>query len=494
MPLKIITTLVIIILFNVGAMANINMRRCLILPIEDNLGGALSFKVFKELEQSLKNSDWCVYRSNSTIMDILSNHRKNLNKLISDPKVMKVIAEKTESGSLIKIDLIKEINGITIKLKIFGANGEDVYFAEKTQSKNDDYNVVSQIVKNWLDVYSKQIPYEGKVVGVLGSQFTVDAGKNRSIFQNNEIVVIRAINKKRHPLLKEIVDWETEKVAEGKVVFSTGGQSQGIIKRYTGKKKIKIGDWVILRKKTLSEGKDSVERAPFDLEDNEYKFGKMGTVSLNLLLGKSSATTENSGTIAKMSGRALGLELDARLWITRKYWAALGLSRAQSTMKGREGVGSTIENSVSTSNFNARFGYKYLPMGFFNGPQVDFYGGFSSQKYSMDTLTTYGLTEISFSGILMGVAGTLPLQNVFRLEMDLSFIFNPGYQELASTYGEDDSANSYKIRFGGRYLYAPNITLDIFYGITSSKASFLSPVRSIQAKISAANLGATYTF
>lgn len=484
--------IVLMIFIQSSLYANLNMRRCLLLPVEDNLGGALSFKVFKEVEQSLKNSDWCFYKSNSKIMDILSNHRKNLKELIKDPSVIRVIAEKTKAGSLIKVKLVKELNGIAVQINVFGSNGEDIYFSEKGQSRQDDYKVVAQMIKNWLNVYSKQIPYEGKIVGVLGTQFTIDAGKSRSIFQGNEIIVMRPTNKRAHPLLKEIVDWETEKIAEGKVIFSTDNQSQGNIKLYSGKKKIRMGDWIILKKESLTGEK--VEKVAFDEDDNQFKFGKMGTVSLNFLLGKTSVTTENSGSIGKLSGNSLGLDLDVNIWITRKYWASLGLSRIQGTMKGREGIGADVENEVTTSNFNVKFGYKYLPMGFFNGPQVDFYGGFASQKYAMETSTTYGLTEISFAGLTFGAIGTLPIQNMFKLKTELSFIFNPSYEELSSIYGEDDSASSYRIRFGGNYLYAPNVTIDLFYSIVSSKASFLSPVRSIQAKVSALNLGATYTF
>ena len=471
--------------------ADQSIRKCLLLPIKDNLGGALSYKIFKDVEQVLKNSDWCIYKSNSDIMNILSNHRSNLDNLIEDPEVLKVISEKTGAGSLIKVDVIKEVKGVQVLLKVYGDNGIDLYFKEQTDSTNDDYKVISQIIKNWLEVYSTQIPYEGRIIGVLGTQFTVDAGKYRSIFQDNEILITRPVAKKRHPLLKEIVDWETEKIAEAKIIFSARDQSQARIKEYEGKKKIRIGDWVIL-KDTAEKG--VVEKARYSDEKDDFKFGKMGTMSLDLLLGKSSVTTENSGNIKKMSGTTYGLDFDASLWITRKYWASFGIKKTESSLKGREGIGALVENSSSLTSVDILFGYKYLPLGFFNGPQIDLYGGYRKQTYGMDTQRADAITEFSFSGLTFGARGTLPLQNLFKLEADLSFIFNPNFEDLADLYDEDDSGSSYRLRFGGKYQYAPNMTIDIFYSLDSSKASFLTPIRSIQAKVSGVNLGATYTY
>ena len=49
-----------------------SMRRCMLLPIRDSVGGALGFKVFTDVERYLKDSQWCYYTSNSEILNILS--------------------------------------------------------------------------------------------------------------------------------------------------------------------------------------------------------------------------------------------------------------------------------------------------------------------------------------------------------------------------------------------------------------------------------------
>jgi len=149
---------------------------------------------------------------------------------------------------------------------------------------------------------------------------------------------------------------------------------------------------------------------------------------------------------------------------------------------------------MSNSIFRIKGGYKYLPMGFFYGPQIDAYVGYGSYTYSLDTSVNDGFTEVSFSGILFGAKGSIPIQKVLRAHIELSFLFNPAYTEEATVYGEDDSARNYTLEIGGQYLYAPNMTFDFAYGVNSSKASFTGPVRSITVKQSTLKLGTTFTF
>lgn len=469
--------------------AKASMRRCMLLPVRDSVGGALGFKVFTEVERYLKDSEWCYYTSNSEILNILSNYKRNLDTVLTNPKVLKIISEKTSTGSLIKVEIINQVKGVDLKIKVFGENGEDVYFKEQTRLTVDDPKVLAQTVKNWLAVYEKQIPYDGRIVGVLGNQFSIDVGKNRSLFPGNELLILRPVRKRRHPLLKEIIDWETEKLGTGKVIHSTESQSQANVLQYDTTKKIKNGDWVVLKR----DSKVGVVEQKKFVDQEEYSFGKLGEVSLLFNIGKGSATAETP-TTKKIGGTVLGVDLATTLWITRKYWVGLDISRVVGSLSQEEGTLTNSSNSMANSFFKIKAGYKYLPMGFFYGPQIDAYIGYASYTYGLDTSATDGFTEVSFSGILMGARGSIPIKKVFRAHVELSFLFNPGYEEEANVFGEDDSARNYTLEFGGKYLYAPNMTFDFAYGVNSSKASFVSPVRSVTVKQSTFKLGTTFTF
>ncbi len=466
-----------------------SMRRCMILPVKDNVGGALGFKVFEDVESYLRDSDWCYYTSNSEILNILANYKRNLDQVLENPKVLKIISEKTDTGSLIKVKVENEVKGVNVSIEIVGKNGEDIYFKENTRLNTDEYKVISQTIKNWLVIYEKQIPYDGIITGILGNQFTVDVGTNRSMFQGNEVVVIRPLGKRNHPLLKEIVDWDTEKLGEGKIIHSTDNQSQGNIISYSTKKRMRVGDWVLLERKKSA---GTVEDKKYE-ESNEFEFGKLGEVSLLVNLGKGSATAELP-TVKKLGGTLLGIDLRTSLWITRQYWVGLDIGRTFGSLSSESGTFSKPENDMSNSIFNIKFGYKYLPMGFFYGPQIDAFVGYGSYTYGLDTSATDGITEVSFSGILLGARGSIPLQKILRLYLEMSFLFSPSYDETGSVYGEEDSARSYALELGGKYIYAPNMTFDLSYGVNSSKASFTNPERSITVKQSTFKFGTTFTF
>lgn len=462
----------------------------MLLPIRDSVGGALGFKVFEEVENYLKDSDWCYYTSNSEILNILSNYKRNLDTVLTNPKVLKIISEKTQTGSLLKVDIINEVKGVNLSIKVLGENGSDIYFKEQTRLNTDDPKVLSQTVKNWLSVYEKQIPYDGLIIGVLGNQFSVDVGRNRGLFEGNEVYISRPTRKRKHPLLKEVIDWDSEKLGTGKIIHAADTQAQANVLQYDTNKKLRNGDWVILKE---SSERGVIEQKKF-VEDNEYEFGKLGEVTLLFNLGKGSASSESATTTKKIGGTVLGVDLQTTLWITRQYWVGLDISRVVGSLSQEEGTLTNSSNSMANSFFRVKAGYKYLPMGFFYGPQIDAYFGYANYTYGLDTASNDGFTEVNFSGLLFGAKGSIPIQKVFRAFVEMSFIFNPGFEEEAVVYGEDDSTRNYSLEIGGKYLYAPNMTFDLSYGVNSSKASFVNPIRSIAVKQSTFKLGTTFTF
>ena len=142
--------ILIVIFFCTIFTAEASMRRCMILPVKDNVGGAIGFKVFEDVERYLRDSDWCYYTSNSEILNILANYKKNLDQVLENPRVLKIISEKTNTGSLIKVKVENEVKGVNVEIEVIGKNGEDIYFKESTRLNTEEHKVISQTIKNWL--------------------------------------------------------------------------------------------------------------------------------------------------------------------------------------------------------------------------------------------------------------------------------------------------------------------------------------------------------
>jgi hypothetical protein len=466
-----------------------SMRNCMLLPITDGIDNKIGYRVFEDIENYIKDGTWCTYKSNSELINILSQYSKNLEGHLNNKDVLKVIADKTKAGTLIKINLQMTAGTTDVKVEIIGENGEDRYFKEQTQLKSNDVGLISQTIKNWFDVSEKTIPYDGRVKGVLGDQFTIDIGKKSSVFNGSEIIIERVTGKRQHPLLKEVTDYTTEKIAEAKIFDVSDTQAQAKVTQYETNKKLKLEDWVKVR---ASEKRKAVEQVTYSDKEKE-DFGKLGTVGLFLNIGSGSAFQSGSNERSKKS-TLIGVDMEAELWVTRAYWIGLDISKKIGSYTTDTGTYATDSYTVTDSITRLKLGYKYLPLGFFYGPQVDVYTGLGSFSYGFDTNTSDGLTEFTFSGLLFGTRGSMPIYEQVRLFLVFDFLLSSNYKEKVEVFGADESSSHYRFEFGGQYSYAPNVTFAGSLQVLSNKASFTGSTKEEQFKDVSAKIGTIFTF
>lgn len=461
----------------------------MLLPITDGVDNKVGFKVFEEIENYIKEGSWCTYKSNSELINILGQYSKNLESHLANKDVLKVIADKTKAGTMIRVTLQMQAGQTEVKTEIIGENGEDRYFKEQTQLRSNDPSLIAQTVKNWLDVYEKTIPYDGRIKGVLGDQFTIDIGKKSHIYNGSEIVIERPTTKRQHPLLKEIVDYQTEKIAEGKVFDVSDTQAQAKVTQYEGQKKLHLEDWVKVR---ASEKAKAVEQINYPEKDKE-DFGKLGTIGLYLDLGNADVTQTGSSE-RSINGFMYGVDVETEIWATRNVWFGLDLSKKFGKYSKDQGTFSQESFSTTNSQTRVKIGYKYLPMGFFYGPQVDVYGGYASYDYSLSTNTTDHYTDFTFSGLMLGTRGSVPVMENIRLYLSFDFLLTSSYKEKIQIFGSDDSSSNYRLEAGAQYSYAPNITFAGGLSILSNKANFTGSTKEELFKDVSAKIGTIFTF
>ena len=490
------------------------MRHCLLLPIKGQHKEDLAFEVFEFIESYLKTTSWCRYRPNSEILNILHRHQESSDSVLESKKVLKTIAQKSNAGSLIKINMNihdksqDQVGKGELKIKIFGANGEDLFFNREKQLKSLNPILIGKNITHWLNEYQRGIPYDGRIIEILGNQFIIDFGKTKGLISQIPIEISRLKKKKKHPLFKQIIGWEKEELAEGVIVHSNKKQTLGSVRKYYNSKHIKIGDWVTLKKnfsrffsppwnKKYRQGQDQKTNQDKELKTkfNPYRFGKLGTLKSFLNLGKASATSENREfKTKKIGGILLGIDFSALVWATRNYWGEAGIKKNFSWMQREKGIVENRTNSGDLTRLNLKFGYKYLPIGFFNGPQLNAFFGYSRYSFGIDSSQNDRFTGVKYSGILWGGSGSIPIDKLFRLNFELSFIFGPEYEEDFELYPEPDSTSLYNINFGLSYSYLPNMTLHLNYEITSAKAIFKSPDQSFKVKESQFKFGTSFNF
>lgn len=470
--MKILIFILLILPLNLFAQSS--MRRCTLLPVTDSVGGAIGYKVFERIENNLKKSNWCTYVSNSSLINVFSKYRENLARHLKQKAVLKTVAEKLKVGSIIKISLVNEINGVDAHIEIYGENGEDLFFNEKATLETDEIEVLGQTIENWLEVYSKMIPYDAKINGVLGDQITLDVGKGYPISVGQEFVVKRLTRMKKHPLLKKVVDWETEILGQGKVFNISDNQALGILKVYRGEKKITSGDWVRLEPLKIEE-----VNVKTDEEKELEEPGKLGILSVALFGATSSVdTTTPTGSI-RMSGLTFGFDFRGEAWITRNYFGALEMAKSVGKLTNASGTSSKSSINATNGVFKLTGGYKYLPIGFFYGPQIDVYAGYGSYSFDLDYSAADGFGKGSLYGLLMGVTANIPINRVYRFTVQADFIPFPKYEDGDDIYGTQKSASALDLEIGVKYQYTPRMTIDGSIETLSGKARFSSGFKEI---------------
>jgi hypothetical protein len=485
-----IAVLTLAVVLAVPVYGQSSMRRCTLLPITDSVGGAIGYKVYEEVERELRRSSWCTFVSNAALVSVFSRYRENLPQYLRSKEVLATVADKLKVGSLILVNLKSELRGIEAELTVYGETGEDIYFSERAQLDNDDVELVAQTVGNWLDVYAKMIPYDAKISGILGDQITLDVGKGYPIRSGQRFVVKRLTQKKKHPLLKKVVDWETRPLAEGKVMSISDNQALGLVSAYKGEAKLERGDWVRLEE--FRPGVD--DGTPVEEKKEVESPGTLGIISLALFGANSSVDTTTPGGARRMAGNLFGVDFRVEGWITRQYFAALEIDRSLGLLKKSSGDPQKSAINVNNGSFKLSGGYKYLPIGFFYGPQIDLYGGFANHSFDLDVSLQDGFGASSISGILLGTAANVPLSREYRFFARAEFLPFPSFTDDDGIFGSATSVNAMELEIGFRYHYTVRMTLDGSVETLSRKARFKGDYKEISHKDNRLKLGVSFNF
>ncbi len=464
-----------------------SMRRCTLLPITDSVGGAIGYKVFQELEEQLRKSNWCTYVSNSGMLNVFSKYRDNLPKYLKTKPVLEAVANKLKVGSIIRVAIVNEVNGVELEMDVYGENGEDLYFSETMKLDSDQVDPIAAAAKTWLETYSKTIPYDAKINGILGDQITLDVGKGYPLQEGQQFIVKRQVAKKKHPLFKKIVDWDTEVLAEGKVFNISDNQALGMVKTYRAGKHLAPGDWVRLEPmKPEAKAKD-------DEKDQEPE-GELGILSVAFFGSSSSVDTSTPTGAKRVSGRTYGLDLKAEGWITREYFATLEIIRSLGSLKKTSG---TLERNVVNVNYGTTKifgGYRYLPIGLFNGPQIDFYGGYAGHGFDLNLARADGFGTNYISGLMFGTAAKIPLNPLYKLFVKAEFLPFPTFTDDDKIYGTATSISALELELGLKYQYTPRMTLDGSIVTLSRKAKFKEDFKELSYKDNLLKLGVSFNF
>ena len=452
-----------------------DLRRCLLLPVTDNLEGAMSYKIFEDVERYLQEGDWCYYRPNAEILDILGQYRQNLPAHLENPAVLKVISDRTGAGSLVRITAQVEGGQLKLRLAVLGANGEDIYFQEESTLPSDDLAVGIRTIKNWLEAYKRRIPYDSMVVAVLGDQFTLNVGQEYGMRTGMKAEIFRSTGLDKHPLLQEVVGWPKKKIGEAKILAVSEESAQGQITLYQDGQQLQVGDWAILIPEENVEVVSGKEPLP-QKDSHQDHFGKLGQILLAATVGSSDGKLNIAYNRIHFAGLSLGAIIETELWATRHWWAGLDYGVMQAKYRHESGLIPDEDLDTTVSRFKVKVGYRYLPLDYYYGPRVDLFLGHTNYWYRLpQAKDALGMSEMAIRGIAGGVKGDIPFLAKTRLYLRLeALLFVTKFAEQNHFYGKADRISSYELELGGSYEFAPGWRGEVAVNYTSNTVKFIS--------------------
>lgn len=462
-------SLLILLSFTAKAEIGHSMRRCTLLPIIDNLEGALAFSVFEAVEDELQKNNWCTYISNSSLIDVFKKYNHNLEIYLANPEVMQTVSNKLKTGTNIKITLKTEIKGIQLTVKIIGSNGSDLLFEEKALFSEPQTGLIAGKVISWLENFAKKLPYHGRVTGILGEQVTIDIPFKIGAAVGQKFLIKRKINTKVHPLLKRVVDWETKFLGEGKIFSISKDQVIGIVQTYHSPDKVQKGDWIQLEAIPPSNFTEGYS----DEDGDKYKFGKLGEATASLDIASMTMSAEGTnGRANKLKGLIFGINLASEIWITREYFVLGELGIHLGAVNEKSGNPSQDSVSMGNTKLKLAAGYKFLPMGFFYGPQLNAYAGLASYRFGVDKSAQDGHGSLTLSGLLVGGSGSLPIAKDLRLLAAFEFIPFVKANDVDNVFGSEKDSSSYRFNFGARYKHNHWFDIEAKYELNVNSAKF----------------------
>src|SRR5690606_12142844 len=110
--------------------------------------------------------------------------------------------------------------------------------------------------------------------------------------------------------------------------------------------------------------------------------------------------------------------------------------------------------------------------------------------YSLDD----GFGKVAFSGLALGVSGSIPLSREYKIFARAEFLPFPSFTDDDGIYESAKSISSMDLEFGIKYHYTTRITFDGSFETHSRKAKFKENYKEISYRDNRLKFGASFNF
>lgn len=480
--------------------ADLSIKKVLVLPLKDNLKGIYSNQLnapFIEMLQS--DNQW-------TISSVPSNEKTDLEDLLENAKTTKLILEKNKADAIVSGKMMKGPSGLKISLAIFaGAVGLPLAIQESEYINEFETKEIQNILLHQVQKLKEKIPYSGVVLSRSKASgkntVTLNIGSYHNLRPEALVSVIQILQVKRHPKFKFVVDSEKEiigriritKVEEylsfGEIEFE---REVNVVQPYMKLIPIQFVSYPKLQSNTTTQisGAEIKPEDPLRAEADKISYGQspthwvpapqasFGKVDLQVGLGNYTLTN-NLNTVGSLSATKTlfvpSIHLDTEIWITKNWFAQIGIRQYILSLSNPY-PGSTPEQiQVSTMQTQVAGGYYLLTTDDFFGPKFQFTFGYSNFKSTVDDSTPKAFTSNTFSGLVIGLGGSMPVSEELPLTLgaNLNYHWQPTFDETPVSTGGSSTSTVTSFNFWGTYRWSEHYHLksQLMYDLFSASLS-----------------------
>jgi hypothetical protein len=433
---------------------SLTIRRVAVLPSSDNVDGIYARPIQTQLIDLVKASHRWDFSDAS-----VTGAMPSVSDLEEQPALALKTFGKLNTDAVILAVASRGTNGMSVRLDLFLR--KDGKLVAQESFKDNPRTEIPQLKEQIRVLYSRlsnKLPYQGLILSRQGNRVTINLGKSDGLRKDQTVSAVQIISVQRHPKFNFLISTEKEILGQIKILkvdetLSFGAivneRERGAIARFakiTSLRPVEYGEPTIDGDSNLTARPDA--NVVFGEKPSEWipshppAFGQVG-----FRLGFGSYSSNLSGISSDCCEAKTAVypsvTIDGEIWINPNWIArALITQGVMSTSNPRSGA-SPSDLNHSYSRYELEVGYNFLLKDDFFGPKIQIDAGLASASMKVDDSNPRGLTSTAFSGLLVGVVGTFPLDDSkqWMIGGKFNLFLFPKLSESPVTSGGDPKAN-----------------------------------------------------
>jgi hypothetical protein len=468
---------------------SLNIKNITVAPLVDNVSQIYGKPLTLQLRSIVEaDRQW----NSRTFPDAIQTSPEDFE---DKPDAVKAALAKANADALLSGRLTKGPKGISIKLNLFLAKDGLVVSQENLQDY-ERFEIADLRVQleNLYRQMKSRLPYAGTILSRKGNMVTLNLGTLQGVQEGKELSVIQILKVNRHPRFKFVVS--TEKEIIGRIHVDKADES------------LSFGSLVLERSEGVVQPGMKIEPidfityplAPRDQDgkqlsnlaarpDSQVALGErptewvpkespsLGKIGLMLGLGSYSVnnTLNSVGAVNAGQTPTPSIHLDGELWLTTNWFASIGIKQYLLSLSNQYQGSSPGRVSVSSMQTTLQAGYNFLLSDDFFGPKFQVLGGYSKLASTVDTSSPPAYTSLSFSGMALGIAGSVPVSEEMPLTVGakLMYYLSAAVDESPVTSGASSSAKITSFSAFGNYRWTEHMSFrgELMYDLFSASFS-----------------------